>query len=640
MSHEERACCESGDTEPSDSCPAISSLSEDDPTEESKTMIIAASCVAGISILAIAFVIYIYSKVHRDKETTQQIMNGQEIMNGGSIGAPSDTGESYTISVEEGNGGSVEENIRTIVERLNSISESINGNVAMERLNSISSTVNGDDTMVRALDNATRISANTILTRGSTVSTMTVDGDKNDAQLQQQQNDINEFVSTCQYLLKYTKGYSNLVVEGSDEENNDRCDNFFFVRVGRLHDGEVERVILYKQGWGVCTFGSYCREVGKRSTDTNSQMEARFGNVLLSISEGGLQLMAHTLSQMNCALIEGDVITLFPGGISTNYNEQQKQSDHALFQVHATRWTIQHRMTNLERAASIAEHEAAIAQRNGMKEMEMVHIRRGKSSFDELKRCSSILSKLDAIELCLQRSLNDSQIMRTYNSLKAAFGTAPGLHNDSVDELMAYIRQEMDIAEVVKPDNTNVDEKEFDAQEEGRQEALRVMEVDLEARLNNLRRIAPQEDNRVPNSAIMAPDYPDKQNLKVEEKMASHDDDIKPTENDVIFGRGWITNTHKGNVIFKDQALKLRSWYEASSTKEEKSKISDLLLETVKSQGHRFLELGLDGKWHELTDNEARKMAKQALKAKQRSTRSGLGNSNTYTREGSERDTG
>ena len=210
--------------------------------------------------------------------------------------------------------------------------------------------------------------------------------------------------------------------------------------------------------------------------------------------------------------------------------------------------------------------------------MEMVHIRRGKSSFDELKRCSSILSKLDAIELCLQRSLNDAQIMRTYNSLKAAFGTAPGMHNDSVDELMAYIRQEMDIAEVVKPDDTNVDEKEFGSQDEGRQEALRVMEVDLEARLNNLRRPAPQEDNRVPNSAIMTPDYHDKQNLKVEEKMASHDDDIKPTELDVIFGRGWITNTHKGNVIFKDQALKLRSWYEASSTKEERSKISDLLL--------------------------------------------------------------
>ena len=73
----------------------------------------------------------------------------------------------------------------------------------MERLNSISSTVNGDDTMVRALDSATRTSANTTLTRGSTVSTMTVDGDKNGAQLQiQQQNDINEFVSTCQYLLK------------------------------------------------------------------------------------------------------------------------------------------------------------------------------------------------------------------------------------------------------------------------------------------------------------------------------------------------------------------------------------------------------------------------------------------------------
>ena len=87
----------------------------------------------------------------------------------------------------------------------------------------------------------------------------------------------------------------------------------------------------------------------------------------------------------------------------------------------------------------------------------------------------------------------------------------------------------------------------------------------------------------------------------------------EPTPDDVLFGRGGKTNTHPGNIRFRQHALELRSWYEQSS-KEEKQRISELLVEGVKSEGHRFLECGSDGDWHEVIGNGARKKASQALR--------------------------
>jgi len=91
----------------------------------------------------------------------------------------------------------------------------------------------------------------------------------------------------------------------------------------------------------------------------------------------------------------------------------------------------------------------------------------------------------------------------------------------------------------------------------------------------------------------------------------------EPTENDILFGRGGFTNTHPGNIKFREEALKLRDWYE-SATKEEKYTISDLLVETIRGDGHRFLEKGSDGLWHEVIGNGARKKASQALRERQK----------------------
>jgi hypothetical protein len=87
----------------------------------------------------------------------------------------------------------------------------------------------------------------------------------------------------------------------------------------------------------------------------------------------------------------------------------------------------------------------------------------------------------------------------------------------------------------------------------------------------------------------------------------------EPTPDDVLFGRGGFTNTHPGNIRFRQYALELRSRYELSS-KEEKLSISQLLVDGVKSEGRRFLERGSDGEWHEVMGNGARKKASQALR--------------------------
>jgi hypothetical protein len=90
---------------------------------------------------------------------------------------------------------------------------------------------------------------------------------------------------------------------------------------------------------------------------------------------------------------------------------------------------------------------------------------------------------------------------------------------------------------------------------------------------------------------------------------------IEPTDDDVLLGRGGYVNIHPGNIKFRQKALELREWYEAS-TKEEKYNISNVLIHSVTSQGHRFLEKGPDGQglWYEVSGNGVRKKASQALR--------------------------
>lgn len=87
------------------------------------------------------------------------------------------------------------------------------------------------------------------------------------------------------------------------------------------------------------------------------------------------------------------------------------------------------------------------------------------------------------------------------------------------------------------------------------------------------------------------------------------------TPNDVICGRGGKANSHPGNISFRSEALKLRSWYESSS-KSEKYTISNMLVDYVKERGGRFLKRDAEhpGRWLECDGNDVRKKASQALR--------------------------
>jgi len=88
-----------------------------------------------------------------------------------------------------------------------------------------------------------------------------------------------------------------------------------------------------------------------------------------------------------------------------------------------------------------------------------------------------------------------------------------------------------------------------------------------------------------------------------------------PFPDDVICGRGGKANTHPGNIAFREEAKKLRSWYESSS-KSEKFTISSFLVDIVRERGGRFLKRDPDqaGSWLEADGSDVRKKASQSLR--------------------------
>jgi len=88
-----------------------------------------------------------------------------------------------------------------------------------------------------------------------------------------------------------------------------------------------------------------------------------------------------------------------------------------------------------------------------------------------------------------------------------------------------------------------------------------------------------------------------------------------PTPLDILRGRGGLTNHHEGNMRFRDEARQLRSAYRhATATREEKYQLSVDLVQRVKEYGGRFLEKGKGGKWYEMSERDARKKASQVLR--------------------------
>jgi len=87
------------------------------------------------------------------------------------------------------------------------------------------------------------------------------------------------------------------------------------------------------------------------------------------------------------------------------------------------------------------------------------------------------------------------------------------------------------------------------------------------------------------------------------------------TEDNILFGRGGDNNKHPGNVRFQEKARKLAPSYVAcGDSKEEKYKVSELLVDCMKAENRRFLEKGSDGLYYEVVGNDVMKKASQALR--------------------------
>lgn len=88
----------------------------------------------------------------------------------------------------------------------------------------------------------------------------------------------------------------------------------------------------------------------------------------------------------------------------------------------------------------------------------------------------------------------------------------------------------------------------------------------------------------------------------------------KPRDEDVLLGRGGRANNHKGNQKYLQFKLTLQNTYNYAS-KEEKTVISQDLVDLVHKSGGRFLKLDEEkNKWFEVPNKVARKKASQTLR--------------------------
>ncbi|KAL3809986.1 hypothetical protein ACHAXA_007762 [Cyclostephanos tholiformis] len=141
-----------------------------------------------------------------------------------------------------------------------------------------------------------------------------------------------------------------------------------------------------------------------------------------------------------------------------------------------------------------------------------------------------------------------------------------------------------------------------------------VASADTVSSMPSLSSIPSSSPESRPSSSI-SPDLP-RSSSSSSSSMAIHRGAAPPGPNDVICGRGGKANTHAGNVNFREEARKLRGWYESSS-KSEKFTISSFLVDIVRERGGRFLKRDgtvKGGGWLEADGDDVRKKASQALR--------------------------
>lgn len=95
--------------------------------------------------------------------------------------------------------------------------------------------------------------------------------------------------------------------------------------------------------------------------------------------------------------------------------------------------------------------------------------------------------------------------------------------------------------------------------------------------------------------------------------------DITVTDNDVLLGRGGMTNKHPGNEKFRKLVKEAIPMYMDCTTKADKKNISELVVQDIKDRGGRFLKDASGNTksphiWIVVNQEEARKKASQALR--------------------------
>lgn len=256
---------------------------------------------------------------------------------------------------------------------------------------------------------------------------------------------ISAVAITCRHLLRFLQTFH------ADDASSDiflLCD----------HRGQVDRIMLERNGWASGSLGSLCRQAGEHfivnGKDNNASEKEQFtqrgvGKILSSISTEGVNLLAATLCHSNHAIIEKSTITLFPGGITSDLEQPTTKTDHALYQIHLTKIATQNRITRLEKDAETAKKDALSYQNKKMTKVALVHMRRRKAALEEIERCAAVLDNLTAGELRLERAKGDVQLVQNYKLLKEAFQDvrkSSGMENEDVEDLMNDIREEMELA--------------------------------------------------------------------------------------------------------------------------------------------------------------------------------------------------
>lgn len=89
----------------------------------------------------------------------------------------------------------------------------------------------------------------------------------------------------------------------------------------------------------------------------------------------------------------------------------------------------------------------------------------------------------------------------------------------------------------------------------------------------------------------------------------------EPTTDDVLLGRGGRSNHHGGNKRYRAEVENLKEWYSTLEDKDDKTDLSQCLIESVHSYGGRFLELDKEAdRWYQVPNLVARRKASQALR--------------------------